>query len=220
MKHSPKVSMAIIRRLPRYYRMLTRLQAEGTERISSGALAQAMGLTASQIRSDLSQFGEFGQQGYGYQVNSLLEQIGEILGVDRGHTAVIVGAGNLGRALLNNFRFNRSGIEVLVAFDVSEQVVGTRIGGVEVLHTDQMETFLKEHPVDMGVLTVPIPAAQEMGDRLIAAGVQGIWNFTNQEITYDPESAIVESVHFSDSLLVLSYLIARREEDRKEDSYA
>lgn len=217
MKRNARVSTAVIRRLPRYYRQLSELQEAGVVRISSSALGKSMGLTASQIRQDLFCFGEFGQQGYGYKVESLKEEIGEILGISQGHTLVVLGTGNLGRAIIENFRFSTNGFQLLAAFDVNPQVVGTEIAGVPVYHADQLEAFVAEHPVSVGMLTVPINAAQEMGDRLTAAGVRGIWNFTNYEITYDPEKVVVESVHFSDSLLALSYMISQREEPEKEE---
>ena len=217
MKRNEKVSTAVIRRLPRYYRHLSELESSGVVRISSNALGKIMGLTASQIRQDLFCFGEFGQQGYGYKVESLKEEIGEILGINRGHTLVVLGAGNLGRAIIENFRFSGNGFQVLAAFDVREGVVGSTIAGVPVYHADELEAFLKTNSVSVGMLTVPISAAQEMGDRLAAAGVRGIWNFTNYEITTPSEDVVVESVHFSDSLLTLSYLISQREAHTEEE---
>ena len=216
MKRNTKVSTAVIRRLPRYYRHLSELQRAGVTRISSNALGKSMGLTASQIRQDLFCFGEFGQQGYGYKVESLKDEIGEILGINRGHTLIVVGAGNLGRAVIENFRFSGNGFQVLAAFDIDEAVVGTTIAEIPVYHARDLESFLKEHPVNVGMLTVPISAAQEMGDRLVAGGVQGIWNFTNYEINCASEHVVVESVHFSDSLLTLSYMISQRESDIEE----
>ena len=211
MKRNSKVSTAVIRRLPRYYRQLSELQEAGTVRISSSALGKSMGLTASQIRQDLFCFGGFGQQGYGYKVDSLKEEIGEILGINQGHTIVVLGTGNLGRALSRTFKLSSNGFRLLAAFDISPQVVGTQIAGIPVYHTDSLESYVSEHPVDVGLLTVPISAAQEMGDRLIAAGVRGIWNFTNCEIAVSRPEVVVESVHFSDSLLALSYMISREE---------
>ena len=216
MKRNSKVSTAVIRRLPRYYRHLSELQEAGVVRISSSALGKSMGLTASQIRQDLFCFGGFGQQGYGYKVDSLKEEIGEILGINQGHTIVVLGTGNLGRALIRNFKFSSNGFRLLAAFDVSPQVVNTKIAGVPVYHTDALESFLAEHPVDVGLLTVPIAAAQEMGDRLVAAGVRGIWNCTNCEISFERPEVVVESVHFSDSLLALSYMISRSETPDEE----
>lgn len=194
-------------------------------RISSSALGKSMGLTASQIRQDLFCFGEFGQQGYGYKVDSLKEEIGEILGISRGHTIIVLGTGNLGRAIIENFKFSTNGFQMLAAFDVDPAVVGSEIAGVPVYHADTLEQFLQNNRVSVGMLTVPISAAQEMGDRLVAAGVKGIWNFTNYEITFPKNEVVVESVHFSDSLLTLSYLISQDEardesaqEDQKEET--
>ena len=216
MKRNTRVSTAVIRRLPRYYRQLSELQESGVVRISSNALGKSMGLTASQIRQDLFCFGGFGQQGYGYKVDSLKEEIGDILGINQGHTIVVLGTGNLGRAIIENFKFSSNGFQLLAAFDVNERVVGTRIAGVPVYHADSLAAFLGENQVSVGLLTVPIAAAQEMGDRLVAAGVRGIWNFTNYEISCVRDDVVVESVHFSDSLLALSYMITQRE-DREEE---
>ena len=217
MKRNTRVSTAVIRRLPRYYRQLSELQRKGVIRISSSALGKSMGLTASQIRQDLFCFGGFGQQGYGYKVDSLKEQIGEILGINRGHTIVVLGAGNLGRALIENFKFSNNGFQLLAAFDVQERTVGTQIAGVPVYHADTLEEFLRENPASVGLLTVPKSAAQIMGERLVAAGVRGIWNFTNCEITVPNEDVVVESVHFSDSLLALNYMISQREDGQEQE---
>ena len=211
MKRNVKVSTAVIRRLPRYYRQLSELPEGGGGRISSGALGKSMGLTASQIRQDLCCFGGFGQQGYGYKVDSLKEEIGEILGISRGHTLIVLGTGNLGRAIIQNFRFSANGFQLLAAFDIDPAMVGTRIAGVPVRHADELEDFVVANRVDVGLLTVPIAAAQQMGDRLMEAGVKGIWNFTNFELACGRPDVVVESVHFSDSLLTLSYLISQRE---------
>ena len=211
-----KVSSAVIRRLPRYYRHLNDLYLAGVERISSNALGKSMGLTASQIRQDLSCFGGFGQQGYGYNIENLRGEISDILGMNRGHNAVILGAGNLGRALIKNFKFSSNGFQLLAAFDVDPKVVGTQIAGVPVYHMDRLEELLAVHRVDVGLLTVPMAAAQEAGDRLAAAGVKGLWNFTNYELNIPQDSGVVvESVHFSDSLLALSYMISQQEKAEK-----
>ena len=175
-----------------------------------------MGLTASQIRQDLFCFGGFGQQGYGYKVDSLKGEIGEILGINQGHTLVVLGAGNLGRALIKNFKFSSNGFQLLAAFDVDPKVVGTQIAGVPVYHMDRLEEFLAGHQVHVGLLTVPMAAAQEAGDRLAAAGVKGLWNFTNYELNIPQDSGVVvESVHFSDSLLALSYMISQSEKENE-----
>ena len=144
MKKNTKVSTAVIRRLPRYYRQLSELQEAGTVRISSSALGKSMGLTASQIRQDLFCFGEFGQQGYGYKVESLREEIGDILGINRGHTLVVLGTGNLGRAIIENFKFSTNGFQLLAAFDVNPALVGTEIAGIPVYHADELERFVRK----------------------------------------------------------------------------
>ena len=210
MKRNVKVSTAVIRRLPRYYRQLSELQEGGVVRISSGALGKSMGLTASQIRQDLFCFGGFGQQGYGYNVDELRGEIGRILGVDQSHRIIVVGVGNLGRALIQNFRFNDTGFLLEAAFDVSPALVGTDIAGVPVLDTTELERFVPEHKPDVAVLTVPRAAAQQMADRLIGLGVRGFWNFTNVELSSQAENVRFEDVHFADSLLTLSYRITKR----------
>ena len=216
MKRQARVSTAVIRRLPRYYRHLSELQRKGVVRISSSALGKTMGLTASQIRQDLFCFGEFGQQGYGYKVDSLREEIAEILGITRGHTVVVLGAGNLGRALIENFKFSNNGFKLLAAFDVNE-AVGSQIAGVPVYHVDLLEDFLAQHQVSVGLLTVPKAAALPMAERLVNAGVKGIWNFTNHELSFPEKDVVVECVHFSDSLLTLSYLISPREVQEEQE---
>ncbi|WP_251445010.1 redox-sensing transcriptional repressor Rex [Vermiculatibacterium agrestimuris] len=202
-----KVSSAVIRRLPRYYRHLSDLARQGVVRISSSALGKSMHLTASQIRQDLSCFGEFGQQGYGYNVESLRKEVADILGMNQGHTAVILGAGNLGRALLENFHFDRSGVRLTAAFDVCPELIGHDISGVPIYPIEELEHYLSAHPTSIGVLTVPGSVAGEMSERLIAGGVKGIWNFTNSELHAD-SGIVVENVHFADSLLALSYFIS------------
>lgn len=216
MKRNSRVSTAVIRRLPRYYRQLAELQRKGVVRISSSDLGRSMGLTASQIRQDLFCFGGFGQQGYGYKVDSLKEEIGEILGINRGYTIVVLGAGNLGRALIENFKFSSNGFQLLAAFDINEKTVGTQIAGVPVYHADTLESFLAANPASVGLLTVPKSAAQVMGERLVAAGVKGVWNFTNHEVNFPGADVVVESIHFSDSLLALSYMISQREDEAEE----
>lgn len=215
-KTDTKVSIAVIRRLPRYYRQLAELRQRGVVRISSGALAKDMGLTASQIRQDLFCFGGFGQQGYGYNVEKLREEIGGILGINRGNTAVILGVGNLGHALIQNFKFGNNGFSVTAAFDVDDSLVGTRVGSVPIFHVDELEEYLRTYRVDVGVLTVPSVFAPEMAQKLVDGGVKGIWNFANVELKLDNPDVIIENVHFSDSLLTLSYMIGEphREEEQ------
>lgn len=209
-KESGKVSIAVIRRLPRYYRHLWELRQQGVVRISSGALGKAMGLTASQIRQDLFCFGGFGQQGYGYNVEKLREEIGSILGIDRGHTAVVLGVGNLGHALIQNFKFGNNGFRVEAAFDIDDEVIGTSVGNIPVYSIDELDEYLVQHRVDVGVITVPRGVAPTMAERLVRGGVKGIWNFANVELKLqDAQDVVVENVHFADSLLTLSYMISK-----------
>ena len=208
MKKNNKVSSAVIRRLPRYYRHLEALHQSGVVRISSNALGARTGLTASQIRQDLSCFGGFGQQGYGYNVESLMAEIADILGMNKGHTAIVIGAGNLGRALLANFPFEHYGIQLTAIYDIDPKIVGTTIHGVPVYPTKELNTRLAEQPVDIGILTVPPSVAAETATRLACLGVKGIWNFTNMELGLHLTDLVVENVHFSDSLLALSYMIS------------
>lgn len=200
-----KISTAVIRRLPRYYRYLTDLEQKGTERISSGALSEAMRITASQIRQDLSCFGEFGQQGYGYNVANLCREIADILGISRGRRAILLGAGNLGRALMENFHFDQAGFELKTAFDVDPAIVHTSLAGVPVLDIRELEDYLQGHSTDVAVLTLPGRFAQNVTDQLVRCGVKGIWNFTNMELNV-PKTTVVENVHFADSLLTLGYM--------------
>ncbi len=204
------VSDAVIRRLPRYYRQLTELCAKGVVRISSHSLGQEMNITASQIRQDLSCFGEFGQQGYGYNVEELHTEIGHILGVDNNYHLVMIGVGNLGHALLQNFHFAQAGFTVDAAFDVSPAVTGTRVNGVPIYSMEELEGYIGSHSVDVVVLTIPQSVAQEMADRLVDLGIRGFWNFTNVEITCGRPDVKIENIHFADSLLTLSYRIANR----------
>ena len=212
-----RVSNAVIRRLPRYYGQLDSLYQVGVVRISSSALGKAMNLTASQIRQDLSCFGEFGQQGYGYNVESLRNEIAEILGMNNGHTAIILGAGNLGRALMHNFQFSQNGVRLTAAFDTDPNLVGRSIAGVPVLPIDSLDQYLAEHPTHIGVLTVPQSVALSTAKRLISGGVKGLWNFTNIELGVHTKGIVVENVHFADSLLALSYMISPRSLDEDED---
>ena len=204
------VSDAVIRRLPRYYRYLDDLHNKGVVRISSNSLGNKMGITASQIRQDLSCFGEFGQQGYGYNVEELRAEVGRILGTDKQHRIIVVGVGNLGHALMQNFRFMESGFTLDAAFDISPALIGSEVAGIPVLSMDELESYLKSHPVDVAVLTVPRSVAQSIADRLVASDVRGFWNFTNVELSSTVEGVCFEDVHFADSLLTLSYRIAER----------
>lgn len=203
-----KVSNNVIRRLPRYLRKLDELQASGINRISSFELGQQLGLTPSQIRQDFSCFGEFGQQGYGYNVPALRNEIGTILGMDRGFKAILVGVGNIGRALTDNFCFSEWGFSLDAAFDIKPELIGTTINGVPVYGDDTLGEYLDTHKVDVVVLCVPKAVAVSVAEVITAHGVNAIWNFTNVELTEPNSSVIVENMHFSDSLLSLSYYVA------------
>ncbi len=204
------ISDAVIRRLPRYYRQLTDLCARGIVRISSHSLGQEMNITASQIRQDFSCFGEFGQQGYGYNVEELRAEIGHILGVDNDHHLIMIGVGNLGHALLQNFPFSQTGFTVDAAFDVSPAIIGTSVNGVPIYSMEELDGFIREHSVDVVVLTIPQSTAQDTADHLISLGIRGFWNFTNVELSSPSSDVKFENIHFADSLLTLSYRIANR----------
>ena len=204
------ISDAVIRRLPRYYRQLTDLCNRGVVRISSHSLGQEMNITASQIRQDFSCFGEFGQQGYGYNVEELRTEIGHILGVDNDHHLIMIGVGNLGRALLHNFPFSDTGFTVDGAFDVSPAIIGSTVNGVPVYSMEELDAYIRDHNVDVVVMTVPQSVAQDMADHLIALGVHGFWNFTNIALSSTNPNVKFENIHFADSLLTLSYRIANR----------
>jgi redox-sensing transcriptional repressor len=204
---SKKVSFAVIRRLPKYYRYLDDLYAKGVTRISSNVLAKEMGLTASQIRQDLNCFGGFGQQGYGYNVEKLHSEIADILGLKNQSRAVLLGAGNLGRALINNFSFERCGFRLVAAFDVAPGTVGSKINNIPIYHLDKLDAFISENPPELAVLTLPASETLDIASRLEKLGVKGIWNFTNRDLRSEDISLKVENVHFADSLMTLCYMI-------------
>ena len=205
-----KVSNNVIRRLPRYLRKLDELKASGVGRISSFNLGQQLGLTPSQIRQDFSCFGEFGQQGYGYNVAALREEIASILGMDRGFKAILIGVGNIGHALMDNFCFSEWGFTLVAAFDIDPAIVGTTSNGVTIRSMDELLDYLRENKIDVAVLTVPKEAASAVAKLLFDNGIGAIWNFTNVELTEPNSPSLVENVHFSDSLLSLSYFVAER----------
>ena len=205
------VSDAVIRRLPGYYRHLRELEAAGVTQISSQELGRRMQLTPSQIRQDINCFGGFGRQGYGYRVSELKQHIGEILGLDRCHRMVVLGAGSIGTAVAKYPTFVREGFVTLAIFDVDAAKVGTCVGEVPVYHMDQLETFLAENTVDVAVLALPAAVAQENLDRLTACGVNAVWNFAPTDLNPDKNSIVV-NVHLSDSLQILSYKMAHADD--------
>ena len=204
-----KISDAVIHRLPRYYRYLDDLYNKGIVRISSSSLGAKMDITASQIRQDLSCFGEFGQQGYGYNVAELRAEIGHILGIDNGHRLIIIGAGHLGHALLQNFDFEKVGFQVDTAFDVSPDLIGSTINGVTIRPMDELEYYVAQFRPNVAVLTVPQSVAQPLATQLIDLGIKGFWNFTNVELSSHEPDVFFEDIHFVDTLLTLSYRISR-----------
>ena len=212
------VSSAVIRRLPRYHRCLGDLIKDGKLRISSAELSRIMGVTASQIRQDLNCFGGFGQQGYGYNIKFLYNKISELLGVNEGFNAVIIGAGKLGRALAATHMFERRGVNRLAMFDIDPSVIGTEIYGIPVYSVDVLGEFCKQNNVHIGVLTVPKEVAYEITDIIVAAGVKGIWNFANMEIRTDYPGVIVENIHLGDSLMALCYEIKTANEKKVKDN--
>ncbi len=204
MDNRKRVSMAVVKRLPRYYRYLSDLLKMEVTRISSRELSIRMGITASQIRQDLNCFGGFGQQGYGYNVEILFREIGRILGLENRYRTIIIGAGNMGRALANYENFKKRGFTLTGIFDIKPQLVGTRINGIEVRHMDELEDFVTEQKVDIAMITVPYEKTAEIADRAARSGIKGLWNFSPMDLKL-PYKVIIENVHLSDSLMVLGY---------------
>jgi len=198
--------MAVIKRLPKYYKCLGDLLRKNVERVSSQELSKLLGFTASQIRQDLNNFGEFGQQGYGYNVSQLYTEIAKILGLNTSHNMVIIGAGNLGQALANYSGFAAHGFNVIAIFDTNPSLVGRKIRDIPIYHVDDMEYFINSNNVDIAVLTVPGDATEKIVEVLANTDIRGIWNFTPKDINIDKD-IIVENVYLVDSLLTLSYRI-------------
>lgn len=205
-----EISQAVITRLPRYFRFLGELKDEGIERISSKDLAILMNATASQIRQDLNHFGGFGQQGYGYNVAYLYEEIGKILGLDQTHNLIIIGAGNLGRALAHYMNFERRGFLIKGLFDCNTDLTGQQVRELTIMPMDQLEDFVRDNHIEIGVLTLPKAGAKEAADKLVKCGIKAIWNFAHVDLQV-PSSVQVENVHLSDSLMKLSYNLTRQE---------
>jgi len=206
MNNQKKVSEAVIRRLPRYYRYLGDLLNSGITRISSKDLSELMGTTASQIRQDLNCFGGFGQQGYGYNVEYLYKEIGNILGTDRENSVVILGAGNLGKAIANYTNFKRRGFSIKAIFDNNKNLIGTKINSIKVLDIKSLKDFLDTNSIDIVVLTIPAAGIKEVIDAVVNSKVKGIWNFSYLDLKV-PDNIAMVNVHLSDSLMTLSYKI-------------
>lgn len=201
------ISFSVIKRLPRYYRFLGELKANGIIRISSKELSQKMGLTASQIRQDFNCFGGFGQQGYGYNVEQLHREIGSILGVHSGHKAIILGAGNLGRLVSNQITFETKGFSLIGIFDRKESLTGQMIKGIPVRHINGLDEFCKENLPEMAVLCIPPESARELVPLLIKLGIKAFWNFSHYDVALNHPGVAVENVHLGDSLMTLCYKI-------------
>ncbi len=203
-----EISQAVISRLPRYYRYLGELRDEGVERISSQELSQKMCVTASQIRQDLNHFGGFGQQGYGYNVEYLYVEIAKILGLDQEHHMILIGAGNLGQALLNYNNFERRGFIFKGIFDKNPKLHGTKMRGLEIRPMEELDSFIKDNNIDIAVLTIPKNSAVKVAEMLVECRIKAIWNFAHVDLDV-PEYVQVENVHLSDSLMKLSYNSSR-----------
>lgn len=204
-----EISQAVIRRMPRYYRYLGELLEEGVERISSNDLSSRMRVTASQIRQDLNNFGGFGQQGYGYNVQFLYDEIGKILGLDKTHNIIVLGAGNLGQAITNYVKFERLGFHIIALFDIDPQLKGQKIRGIPVYMAKELDEFCAGHRIDIAALTLPKSDAGMAAEHLVELGIHAIWNFAHVDLNLKDSNVVVENVHLSDSLMQLSYNIVR-----------
>ncbi len=204
------ISRAVISRLPRYYRYLGDLLNAGVERISSSELSKRMNVTASQIRQDLNNFGGFGQQGYGYNVQYLYSEIGKILGLNKQHNVIIIGAGNLGQAIANYEAFEKSGFVLKGMFDINPNLKGQEVRGVPICMMDELKQFVKTHDIEIAALTIPKANAKEVANILVENGIKGIWNFAHIDLQL-PEDIVVENVHISDSLMKLFYRLSSQE---------
>lgn len=205
-KHSVKVSMAVVRRLPKYYRYLGDLLQSDVTRISSKELGKLMGLTASQIRQDLNCFGGFGQQGYGYNVEELQKEIGRILGLNKTYSCVIVGAGNLGQAIANYEGFRREGFELKAMFDVNPRLIGNTIRDIKILDILELGEYVKNNGVELGIICVPKEQSQAVADSMMDNGIKAIWNFAPADVQVR-ENVVIENVAISESLYTLTYLM-------------
>ncbi len=205
-KDFSKISMAVIRRLPKYHRYLKELLDKDIRRISSKELSEIIGFTASQIRQDLNNFGGFGQQGYGYNVEALYLEIGKILGLNQVYSTIIVGAGNLGQAIANYTNFTKSGFLPKAMFDINPRLVGLKMRDLEILDADTMEDFIRDNNIDIGIICTTKEQAQQIADRLVKSNIKGIWNFAPTDLEV-PDTVVIENVHLSESLYTLSYLL-------------
>lgn len=215
MKKDTKISNAVIKRLPRYRRYLKELQKRGVDKISSNEFSSLIGYTASQIRQDLNNFGGFGQQGYGYNVDGLYNEISAILGLDKEYKMVIVGAGNLGQAIANHTHYYKAGFVVCGIFDINPRLIGLKINDIEVMDCENIVEYVKENQINIGIICTTKDSAQEVADKLCSAGVSGLWNFAPIDLEV-PKSVAIENVHLSDSLHSLAYHMNRNLDEEKE----
>lgn len=202
---SGTISNSVIKRLPRYYRFLGELKSAGMTRISSRELSEKMGLTASQIRQDLNCFGGFGQQGYGYNIELLQSEIGRILGLDSLKSAILIGVGNLGRAVALHINFEQMGFKLVGIFDSKESLIGQVVRGLPIRNTSTIDEFCRENLPDTAILCIPKDAARGISDQLVKLGIKGFWNFSHYDLALKYPDIYVENVHFGDSLMTLSY---------------
>jgi len=210
MAKNRNISMAVIRRLPKYNRCLKELLDKEIYRVSSKELSGILGFTASQIRQDLNNFGGFGQQGYGYNVEELYHEIQKILGLTKDYKAVVVGVGNLGQAIANHTNFEEHGFKILAMFDINPTLIGLQIRGTPVHDMRELGDYIKENNIEIGVITTPVQVAQGVADELVEAGIKAIWNFAPVDLKV-PDNVVVEDVHLNESLFIMSYLIKEQE---------
>lgn len=207
------VSISVIRRLPRYHRFLNDLLQRGIHRISSRELAELMSLTASQIRQDLNCFGGFGQQGYGYNVDALYEEISKILGLDKGLKIILLGAGNLGMALVKHLDFEAKGFQLMGIFDANPNLVGQKVRGIEIQDESKLEEFCKRNVPDVAILCLPRDVVESVGEKLIGYGIRGFWNFSHYDLSVKHKDIAVQNVHLGDSLMTLCYQVTEMYRD-------
>ncbi|MFZ5354325.1 MAG: redox-sensing transcriptional repressor Rex [Bacillota bacterium] len=215
MERFSNISMAVVRRLPKYHRYLSDLLNNDIKRVSSQELSKITGFTASQIRQDLNCFGGFGQQGYGYNVEELHNEIGKILGLDRVYNTIIVGAGNVGQAIANYTQFQKSGFKLVGIFDVNPKLIGLKINDVTIMDVDNLKDFISKNNIEIGIICTPKENSQKVADIMVDSGVRAIWNFAPVDLKVS-DDIIVENVHLSESLFTISYLLKEKEDIKQK----
>ncbi len=211
MKKNSRISAAVVKRLPKYYRYLGMIENKGIIRVSSQELSEITGLTASQIRQDLNHYGGFGQQGYGYNVEDLRGEIQKIIGIHRGYDVILVGVGNIGRAIYNYESFKEAGLNIVALFDANPDLVGKKYGNVKIQSVDTLSDYLKKNEIDIAILSVPAKSSQEIANTVVEGGVKGIWNFAPLDLKV-PEDVILENVHLDESLFTLTYYMNNKKD--------